>query len=36
LERGLKSPTLDALERIAAALSIRTSELVALAERGDS
>jgi len=34
LERGLKSPTLDVLLRVALALNIRASQLVRLAEEG--
>ncbi|MCP9850932.1 helix-turn-helix transcriptional regulator [Cyanobium sp. Morenito 9A2] len=35
LERGIKVPTLTILERICSALSIRVSELVAMAEAMD-
>ncbi len=34
LERNLKSPTLDTLRRIAAALEVRTSALVQMTEKG--
>lgn len=34
LERDLKSPTLDTLRRIAAALRVRTSALVQMTEKG--
>ena len=35
LERGLKSPSLRTLDRLAEVLGIRTSEIVALAENKD-